>query len=92
MSIYGESFAGGEGDRFDFLQKSRDDRNLGGVTGLLRGILAELGGVEAGVDAVAGEELGMGAALGDAAAIEDEDLVGFEDGAEAMGDDDTGAV
>ena len=52
----------------------------------------ELGGVEAGVDAVLGEELGVGAALGDAAAVEDEDLVRLEDGAEAVGDDDAGAV
>ena len=52
----------------------------------------ELGGVEAGVDAILSEELGVGAALGDMAAIEDEDLVSFEDSAEAVGDDDAGAV
>jgi len=34
----------------------------------------------------------VGAAFGDAAAVKDKDLVGFEDRAEAVGDDDAGAV
>jgi hypothetical protein len=47
---------------------------------------------EAGVEAVEGEQLVMGAAFDDFAVAQDEDEVGVADGAEAMGDDEAGAA
>ena len=44
------------------------------------------------VDAACGEELGVGAALGDAALVEDEDEVCVADGAEPLGNDEGGAA
>jgi hypothetical protein len=44
--------------------------------------------VELGVEAVAGHELVMGAALGDDASLDDGDLVGVAYRAETMGDGD----
>ena len=49
-------------------------------------LILELGGVEAGVGAVGGQELGVGAALDDAAPVDDQDEVGGEDGGKAVGD------
>src|SRR5437868_15395632 len=45
-----------------------------------------------GVEAVQGEQFVMGAALDDFAVAQDEDLVGFADGAEPMRDDKARAV
>ena len=47
---------------------------------------------EAGVEAVLRHEFIVGAALDDAALAQDEDLAGPADGAEAVGDDEAGAV
>src|SRR6266478_5884764 len=45
-----------------------------------------------GIEAVLGEQFGMAATLGDAAAIEHHDLVGVDDGRKAMGDHHCGAA
>jgi len=42
---------------------------------------------EVGVAAVGGQELGVGGGFGDAAFVEDDDLVGGDDGAEPVGDE-----
>ena len=49
------------------------------------GLVGELGVVEVGVEAVVGEEVGVVAVFFDGAVVEDEDLVGFDDGGEAVG-------
>ena len=54
-------------------------------------VSAQLFFPEAGVDAVEGDELGVGAALGDGTVVEDDDLVGVGDGGEAVCDVDGGA-
>ena len=55
-------------------------------------LLGELQRVEPGIDAAAAQQLGMAAGLGDAAAIDDVDEVGIDDGREAVGDDHGGAA
>ncbi|MFJ4574930.1 hypothetical protein ACIQWV_29750 [Streptomyces sp. NPDC098085] len=47
----------------------------------------ELGVVEVGVEAAGGDELVVGSLFADVAGFDDEDLVGFADGGEAVGDD-----
>jgi hypothetical protein len=54
--------------------------------------LDEAAFAEFGVEAAAGEEFFVAAALDDAAALEDEDFVGVADGGDPVGDDETGAV
>ncbi len=51
-----------------------------------------LGTAELGVEAGAGEEFVVGAALEDAAFLQDEDEVGVADGGEAVRDDEGGAA
>jgi hypothetical protein len=60
-------------------------------------LVARLGGLalavpHRGIGAAAGEQVGMGATLDDLAVDEDEDLVGIDDGGEAVGDDQRGAI
>jgi len=52
----------------------------------------ELLGVEPGVEPVASEELGVRALLDDPAGLENQDEVGAEDGGQAVGDGDRGAL
>ena len=54
--------------------------------------LALLAGPHFGIEAVPAEQLRMGAALGDAALVEHDDLVGVDHGREAVGDDERGAL
>src|SRR5689334_3780677 len=58
--------------------------------GLARGLL--LAAPHVGVEAVPGQQLAMAATLGDAAAVEHDDLVGIDDGRQPMGDHDGGAA
>src|SRR3954468_13069283 len=53
--------------------------------------LALLAGPHFGVEAILAEQLGVGAALGDAALVEHDDLIGVDHGRETVGDDDRGA-
>ena len=54
------------------------------------GLVGELGVVEVGVQAAGGQQLGMRAALGDPALVDDQDLVGFPDGGQPVRDDQRG--
>ena len=54
--------------------------------------IPELGGIQFGVGAAVFEEGGVGAAFDDLAAVDDEDLVGGEDGGEAVSDGEGGAT
>ena len=54
--------------------------------------VGELGAAEVGVEPAGGDELVVGAALDDAAAVDDGDLVGGADRRQAVGDDDRRAV
>src|SRR6266851_2711570 len=60
--------------------------DAGGRAGF--GVAAELAVVKVGVQAAAGEQLGVGALPREPALIEDEDLVGGQDGGQPVGDDD----
>src|SRR4051794_21028617 len=65
-------------------------RHLDMALGLGRGLL--LAPPHVGIEAVAGHQLAVAAALGDAAAVEHDDLVGVDDGRQAMGDHHRGAA
>lgn len=52
----------------------------------------ELGAVQLGVHAARGEEFGVGTPFHDPPLDDHEDLIGFADSREAMGDDDGGAA
>ena len=54
--------------------------------------IAELHLVQFGIKTALGQELVVGADLADLPFIEDDDLVGFADGGEPMGDDDRAAA
>ena len=54
------------------------------------GLVGELGVVQVGVQAAGGQQLGMRAALGDPALVDDQDLVGFPDGGQPVRDDQRG--
>src|SRR5687768_6901960 len=64
--------------------------------GFLRQILgfalALLADPHVGVEAALAQKLGVGAALGDPALVEDDDLVGIDHGRQTVGDDDGGAA
>src|SRR5215218_10764694 len=51
---------------------------------------AELGGVQVSVQAAGPQQLGVGALLDDAAALDDQDPVGVDDGRQPVGDDQAG--
>ena len=54
--------------------------------------VAELRGVDFLVDRAGADQLGMGALGGDATVVDHDDLVGPQDGADALGDDEAGAI
>src|SRR5215207_2803248 len=65
------------------------------TSGLLRRLLFRallLAGPHLVVEAGAGQEVGVGAALDDAAGFEDHDLVGVDHGRKPVGDDERGAA
>mgnify|MGYP006179948009 CR=1 FL=1 len=63
-----------------------------GLAGLLAILVALLPLPHFGVKAALAQQLGVGAAFGDPALVENDDLVGVDDGGEAVGDDDGGAI
>ena len=52
------------------------------------GVIAELGDVQLGVPTAAGQQLFVGAALDDAAALDDQDHIGGSNSGQSVGDDD----
>src|SRR6266851_8119685 len=87
----GSATAGLLGDtEVSFGAAGRRLRRLDLAFGFGRGFL--LAAPHVGIEAVLGQQLGMTAALGDAAAIEHDDLVGVDDGGEPMRDHHGGAA
>src|SRR5258707_3339728 len=89
MALYWRGWSGHRAgvSRIDGLA---DGSDAGGRTGF--GVAAELAGVEVGGQAAAGEQLGVGALGGEPTLIQDEGLVGGQDGGQPVGEDDRGAA
>ena len=77
-------------DRFGHSAGAGSDRGAGGLE--VADVAAHQRAVELGVEAVGRQELVVTAPLDDAAAVEHQDLVGADDGGQAMGDHHGGAT